>query len=50
MDAERRLENQDRFRALANDPSADVTVFCSHDAGELALFAGMSTAEAVRRQ
>lgn len=39
VDGERRLENQARLRALANDTEADVSVFCSHDEAELRVFA-----------
>ncbi len=35
QDRRLRIENQARLRALANDPSADVTIICSHDSGEL---------------
>lgn len=35
VDPDRRMENQDRLRALSNDPAAGVRVFCAHDAVEL---------------
>ncbi|WP_181707819.1 MBL fold metallo-hydrolase [Chthonobacter rhizosphaerae] len=47
VDKDARLANQVRLRALANDPSAEVTVFCSHDAGELHILGGQPAEESV---
>lgn len=38
-DGDSRRSNQSRLRRLANDPAADVTIFCSHDEGELRILA-----------
>jgi glyoxylase-like metal-dependent hydrolase (beta-lactamase superfamily II) len=41
-DRETRLFNQDRLRALANDPQVGVRVFCSHDPVELEALSRLS--------
>lgn len=38
-----RLRNQERLRDLANDPSANVRIFCSHDPVELEALQRLST-------
>jgi glyoxylase-like metal-dependent hydrolase (beta-lactamase superfamily II) len=41
-DREQRLRTRDRLQALNADPTADVTIFCSHDAVEFAALAQRS--------
>lgn len=38
-----RLHNQERLRALANDPHSHVRIFCSHDPVELEALQRLST-------
>lgn len=47
VDKDARLENQQRLRALANAPDAGITIFCSHDAGELHILGGQPAEDMV---